>query len=155
MYSIPMLPSGSGDASTVATSVSDSERSNVPAESPMQQLMGRKTKRLVDWNVEILSRFLRQIIARRNAAKATTKRRKSTKKEATWSCGKEQVLDEVLEIIELPSFDGKTDDDLIFEPLPEAVQDQLYDYVCGIEKMYNDNPFHNFEHASHVSSTFL
>jgi class 3 adenylate cyclase len=33
---------------------------------------------------------------------------------------------------------------------PEAVS-QLQSYVTGIATMYRDNPFHNFEHASHVT----
>jgi class 3 adenylate cyclase len=33
---------------------------------------------------------------------------------------------------------------------PEAVS-QLKSYVTGIAAMYRDNPFHNFEHASHVT----
>jgi hypothetical protein len=28
--------------------------------------------------------------------------------------------------------------------------DQLEDYVSAVASMYRDNPFHNFEHASHV-----
>ena len=33
---------------------------------------------------------------------------------------------------------------------PKAVS-QLQSYVTGIATMYRDNPFHNFEHASHVT----
>jgi hypothetical protein len=31
-----------------------------------------------------------------------------------------------------------------------VVLDQLEDYVSAVASMYRDNPFHNFEHASHV-----
>ena len=148
VYSLPMFPS-SADSSTV--SVSDNESTGDTSDSPMQAYQSGKAKRMIDWNVEILSRFIRQIVARRKVAKASAKKwKKSSKTEPSWDCGEKQILDEVLEIIELPEFDGRGNDDLVFEPLSEAVSDQLYDYVCAIERTYHSNPFHNFEHCSHV-----
>jgi hypothetical protein len=35
--------------------------------------------------------------------------------------------------------------------LSPTVADQLHDYVQEIASMYRDNPFHNYEHASHVT----
>jgi hypothetical protein len=35
--------------------------------------------------------------------------------------------------------------------LSPAVNDQLHKYVHEISSMYRDNPFHNYEHASHVT----
>jgi hypothetical protein len=35
--------------------------------------------------------------------------------------------------------------------LSTTVADQLHDYVQEIASMYRDNPFHNYEHASHVT----
>jgi hypothetical protein len=60
------------------------------------------------------------------------------------------VLDEVKEVIPL-STESKT-----YSQNPEdielsvAVLSQLRDYVARIAAMYQDNPFHSFEHASHV-----
>ncbi len=67
---------------------------------------------------------------------------------------KRMVLDEVKEIIELPEFDVSTmgikhDNPDSIELDPE-VSSQLRDYVVAIASGYHSNPFHNFEHASHV-----
>jgi hypothetical protein len=64
-------------------------------------------------------------------------------------------VDCVTEVISLPKFDPKraikrfelfTPDDL-----DEEVKSQMKMYVAEIASMYNDVPFHNFEHASHVA----
>jgi hypothetical protein len=62
-------------------------------------------------------------------------------------------LEEVQEMITLPKFDRlasrkKTDPEMI--DIPEAVMRQLKMYVTWIASMYRTNPFHNFDHASHV-----
>lgn len=68
---------------------------------------------------------------------------------------KDTVLGEVKDIIEFPEFDAKAAQELEdHEPveLDDIVIEQLRDFVTLIADMYSlDNPFHNFEHASHVS----
>jgi hypothetical protein len=39
--------------------------------------------------------------------------------------------------------------------LVEEVQDQLREYVRTIASLYDENPFHNFEHASHVTISVM
>jgi hypothetical protein len=62
-------------------------------------------------------------------------------------------LEDVSEIITMPAFSEKVAKD---EADPESIdlgdtiQAQLLEYVNTIASMYRDNPFHNFEHASHV-----
>jgi 3'5'-cyclic nucleotide phosphodiesterase/Adenylate and Guanylate cyclase catalytic domain len=65
-------------------------------------------------------------------------------------------LDETEEVITLPKFDAKhlerakeTSDKA--STLNEDVKKQLRMYVKTIASMYNDNPFHNFDHACHVA----
>ena len=117
-----------------------------------------RTTRLVDWNVETLSKLLKQVVARRNAqAKAggsnpmpTSQEDVSAYHEATTCC-----FEEVKEIIALPEFNS--DVARMQEPfdkvaLKQEVVEQLRAYVLCISGMYSshNNPFHNFEHASHV-----
>lgn len=118
--------------------------------------LSSKANRLVKWNVEIISRLLKQVIARRNETNqvdvegdpseeftVTTSRFEGT-----------TVIDEVKEIIQLPEFDvaaAKNQQDPATIELDEKVQQQLFDYVALIASMYRDVPFHNFEHASHVT----
>lgn len=61
--------------------------------------------------------------------------------------------EEVVEIVELPRFDRKSakrqlenKDEVILSPL---VDEQLTEYITEVANMYNDNPFHNFAHASY------
>jgi len=64
------------------------------------------------------------------------------------------VVDEVVEIITLPKFDPKSIKALEKSQsveLDDAVVNQLKDYISTIAQMYRKNPFHNFEHASHVT----
>ena len=173
VYSVPVFPSG---ASSVASGSDVDENEGLDKssrDSPLKKFRVDKMERMIDWNVDILSRFIRQIVARRNASKESLKKDKHTKKgsrsqkknvqsqkndqnkkfdySARWDCGEKYVLEEVKEIIELPAYDGTPDDGLVFLPLDESVGTQLYDYVITIARTYHDNPFHNFAHASHVA----
>jgi hypothetical protein len=68
------------------------------------------------------------------------------------------VLDEVKEIIELPEFDAvaaRKQEGLATVELESTVATQLHEYVSCIAAMYKQNPFHNFEHASHVTMSVV
>eukprot|EP00980_Cylindrotheca_fusiformis_P017448 scaffold5439_cov132-Cylindrotheca_fusiformis.AAC.7 len=112
--------------------------------------------RLVDWNVDVLSSLLRRVVRQRHQCGI-----KPDPMEAIELLEKElsvpvsesgrTALDEVVEIIELPRFNAAMGDaDMMIHLSPE-VQDQLHDYVAVICSMYNENSFHSFEHASHVT----
>jgi hypothetical protein len=110
-----------------------------------------KNQRLVEFNVEILSRLIKQIVARRNI----TSSKRAPGKAPKWEGSGRLVVDEVAEIIAFPKFEPymasiKTDPDSSIE-LGHEVTAQLRDFVTKIANMYKDNPFHNWEHASHVA----
>jgi class 3 adenylate cyclase len=118
-----------------------------------------KQLRLVDWNADIMKRLLREIIARRDACGSPDDSAVRVKALEHSKLSKDDgVLDEVEEIITLPKFDSKAarnqKDPDSFE-LSETVSTQLHDYVQTIAAMYRHNPFHNFEHASHVTMSVL
>jgi class 3 adenylate cyclase len=114
-----------------------------------------RKSRLINWNVEQLSCLIKQIVAHRSTIKesptnSTICVNNDAKVESTAYV---MPLDEVREIITLPEFDSiancnKTNPETI--ELPDAVVDQLKMYVTWISSMYRCNPFHNFDHASHV-----
>jgi class 3 adenylate cyclase len=157
--------SESGDGpDTTETQVSNDDENlggtvSITEASPVKASAG-KHQRLVDWNTDILMRLLREINARR---KATTDKRRDSMVENP--CGlrsleqgdihkRETVLDEVEEIVNLPKFDAraaKNQQDPESLDLGTEVLNQLRDYVATIAAMYRDNPFHNFEYASHVT----
>jgi class 3 adenylate cyclase len=131
---------------------------NVTAASP-SKLSAGKHQRLVEWNTDILLRLLREICARREASTDESHEfMLEGSRLRTLEQGdihkRETVLDEVEEIVNLPKFDGKaarSQRDPESLDLGADVFNQLRDYVATIAAMYRDNPFHNFEHASHVT----
>ena len=136
----------------------DSEPHQVPQGSPYDE----RASRLVQWNVETLSRLLKQVAARRQAlincgrfdARATLKKNANGES----SVLSIRPLEEVKEIITLPDFDSTVahaQENLDDVTLPPKVIDELTMYVSSIAEMYRPNPFHNFEHASHVTMSVV
>lgn len=119
-----------------------------------------KLQRRVQWNVDVLCRLLKQVIARRNAERRYAEENDMVDfnppiENNNARLNGTTVLDEVKEIIELPKFNAaaaKNEEDPSKVELPSEVLKQLHEYVSTIASLYHhDNPFHNFEHASHVT----
>ena len=120
------------------------------------------TERLVAWNVDVLEALLRKIVAMRSPEDKHKKRRMSSKLFADENLARsrsnsvgETVLDEVKEFITLPSEATTYQQDPEKVELSEEVLSQLFQYVNGIASLYNDNPFHSFSHACHVSQSVM
>lgn len=60
------------------------------------------------------------------------------------------VLDQVKSIIQLPEFRSPVQqpEDIV---VPHEARIQLVKYIVALAKMYKNNPFHNFAHASNVA----
>jgi hypothetical protein len=70
----------------------------------------------------------------------------------------ETLLDEVTDIITLPKVDAETADkleDAESIEIDKKVIAQLSSFVSNTAAMYQDNPFHNFEHASYVTMSVV
>lgn len=110
-----------------------------------------KTLRLIEWNVDVLLRLLKQIVARR---KVYPPEERMPPNETYFSrdVHKMSALDEVKEIISLPKFreSAVSQEDPENIELPNGVAEQLHDYVCNIAAIYHDNSFHNFEHVRDI-----
>jgi 3'5'-cyclic nucleotide phosphodiesterase/Adenylate and Guanylate cyclase catalytic domain len=116
-----------------------------------------KGRRLINWNVDNLLQLLKQIAATRRskpgkrASKVAFDEKKVMSEQS--EPGK-SVIDEVKEIINLPDYTARNKSDttnMESVVLPQPVVDQLREYVTNVAASYNANPFHNFEHASHVA----
>lgn len=110
-----------------------------------------KTTRLIEWNVDVLLRLLKQIVARRRAC--LTEGKVARPNESFFYQKKDgMTLDEVAEIITLPAFSETNShlqeeaDNVVLDPI---IIQQLHDYVCNIAAIYRDNPFHNCK-STHV-----
>eukprot|EP00980_Cylindrotheca_fusiformis_P008339 scaffold1754_cov105-Cylindrotheca_fusiformis.AAC.1 len=113
-----------------------------------------KTERLVEWNVEVLSPLLQQIIASRGED-AVTNGPSLSQKEATIGTG-ETVLEEFVNIIPLKRFDAaelSKRQKASSINIGDEAKNQLRNYLANVASMYQENPFHNFEHASHVTAS--
>jgi len=111
-----------------------------------------KTERLVAYNDQVLISLLQQIIAARETTQDPV-----TPIKIEEEIGKSSTaLEEFIPIIPLRRF-GAAELEKRKDPssivLSEAAKRQLKDYLTIIAGMYHPNPFHNFEHASHVTSS--
>jgi hypothetical protein len=111
-----------------------------------------KDAHLIEWNVDLFKRMLRQILAHRMASGLQSKEQvlnmaHSLKEGST-------VRDSIVRIINFPKFDKRASK-LKVDPetveLSKVVEDQLRDFISFIASMYRDHEFHNFKHASTVS----
>jgi hypothetical protein len=117
-----------------------------------------KTQRLIEWNVGVLADLLKQIDINRPATGETPVLISNPDTRSRSEDGK-SILDEVQEIITLPHFDKNDAEDVLEDKdaveLGDEVMAQLREYVSTIASLYRDNPFHNFEHASHVTMSVV
>jgi len=123
-----------------------------------------RTNRLVNWNVEVLYSFLEKIVEDR-LRRGGAKHLEDQPEVIQWLVKKAErrdpgvngslnhmVIDEMTEVVKnRPK--GAYDADKVVEAvkLPDNVKAQLLNFVRHISEMYNDVPFHNFDHASHVT----
>jgi 3'5'-cyclic nucleotide phosphodiesterase len=101
-----------------------------------------KLKRLVDWMTEMLEEMLSEVVS--NRASYADKSQLSTNS----SCRSFlNPRDEVSEVIALRKSTLPPTKQIKVDPI---VKSQLNEYISSIAFLYNENPFHNFEHACHV-----
>ena len=149
---------GSLESSRVDDTASTDESSCSHWDSPFPVLSSGKVSRLVDWNVDVMSRLLKQIVAKNRVMYSPNE---ITAASLGWardvSDGK-TVLDEVKETILLPPFHARMvhlAEEAESIELDAIVKNQLHEFVSDVASMYHDNPFHNFEHASHVTMSVV
>lgn len=149
------------DAGTRSTAVASStdESSAIPESVDHKNSVGRlpsvasRNSRVLDWTVEILQSFLKEIVARRNVLAIKPDSPEKIKAMECQILSSTRIpMDEVESLFHLPLYtpdrQGTTPDNIEIAPV---VLSQLRDLVFSISEMYHDNPFHNFSHASHVT----
>jgi hypothetical protein len=119
------------------------------------ELKTKWTETLIDWLVESLKEHLRRIVAHNEILKKNyTHLNHEEEILGDWASNNCPIVDEVCDSIHIPELDWqqvtvKQDPHRVV--LPEIVVSQLREYVRAIADLYNDNPFHNFEHACNVT----
>lgn len=118
---------------------------------------------LVEWNVNILKGFLKQVVERRRAQGIIATPSKALRKMEASYKDSFSSLQEVQEIVRLPQ--RESDTSLLTkmsshsngqEVINETVTSQLRSYIFTLANLYrNENPFHNFQHATHVTMSVV
>jgi hypothetical protein len=119
-------------------------------DSTLDTAQSLKIERLVDWNLDTFQGLLKNVVTHRVAMCGT--QRSKTFNVSTISIA-DSPIDEMIEIIALPKFNAKIAGRNVAEDvqLSSAVVSQLRSYISVIAHTYRANPFHDFEHASHVA----
>jgi len=112
-----------------------------------------KREREIEWVSELVRDNVREIVAQR-----ATKRGKIMKKQDSLPnqhrSKNRTPLDEVVDVIKMPTFDSKSADrvtESFAVKIPDNISSLIREYVSIISAAYKKNPFHNFEHACHVT----
>jgi 3'5'-cyclic nucleotide phosphodiesterase len=141
----PKTGSGSAASSEAATA----EKQTLHAASELTDSPESNLKRLVDWNVDLFTGLLKEIVAQRTANNSRQRAKDHARDEAV-SAG--NPLDEVADVLDLPKpSSSKSKFASLEAKIGDAAMGQLYDLIGAIAELYRDNPFHNFDHASHVT----
>ena len=102
----------------------------------------------VERSAELLAVFLKAMIARRRSLGIQADSAAEVKL-VEESCSQKAgyFLDEVQDIISFIEVDASRDENSADDDLEEAVKSQLYHYILTLQSLYQENSFHNFEHA--------
>jgi hypothetical protein len=116
-----------------------------------QQQLREHYERLIDWQVELFSKILREIVAGRDMSSV----KNETMPDPTAVVRRDgPVYEEVLECIQLPKFDPRAVKARVNKSesveLPPEVVSELHAFISTIASQYRQNPFHSYAHASHV-----
>lgn len=107
-----------------------------------------KHKRLIDWNVEMMTKLLKRIVAQRDPKMANQRVKDPV---AVLQKGAATPYEEVKEILPPPSTKVEQFQDTESVQLDPEIVAQLRAVITKVSNLYRDNPFHSFEHASHVT----
>ena len=127
---------------------SESENGSVPG----AVLSRSRLQHLINFNVEVLENLLKDLVAH-NLNAAATGRRSRTGETCAMPFDKTAPRDEIVEVIPIPKLQnhGRKHNPSDVQ-LPQTVRAQIRAFVSLLANNHsNENPFHNFDHATHVA----
>mmetsp|Transcript_102428 Transcript_102428/g.153524 ORF Transcript_102428/g.153524 Transcript_102428/m.153524 type:complete len:813 (+) Transcript_102428:86-2524(+) len=140
---------GSASAKTDLIKAISKEGRDVEA-SALDAAAARHLNRLVDWNVEVFDRLIKQILAKRAASGKVT----GADIPPLFGVEGKTIVDEIAEVVELPEFDAGSSPDKL-KPnsvkMSAAAASQLREYLNHISSKFKNHPFHCLDHGSQVS----
>jgi hypothetical protein len=113
-----------------------------------------RKKRVAECTVEVLAKVLKSIITQRQIVGIKPDHGDVIVKLEVQSLSQNysniMAIDEVAEMVELPGYKANKQETNDQFELDDKIVMELRHYVQTIASLYNDNPFHNFDHANHV-----
>lgn len=147
----PRMKSPGSEGTSSEASQEFSEDSSEDALLLSGNVLPKKYKRLVDWNVEVLYELLENLVASRGFSSPRPSESSRLRKLEKMEDRQGIVLDEMTQILEMPDFDANRLRKKASISIPDCVKSQLHEYVSTIASLYRTtSKFHNFEHSSHV-----
>mmetsp|Transcript_45322 Transcript_45322/g.109736 ORF Transcript_45322/g.109736 Transcript_45322/m.109736 type:complete len:1123 (+) Transcript_45322:296-3664(+) len=123
-----------------------------------------RLEHLIDFNTEILDHLLLDLMvynktvdaAQAKSGRKVIRREDSSEEMKRYGFDRTTPRESVLEVIPIPKLDDKQDSpkrkSSTDKALDMKVKNQLHDFVTQVAHYHsNDNPFHNFDHATHVA----
>ncbi|KAG7374984.1 PAS domain containing protein [Nitzschia inconspicua] len=146
--------SNASSSGTVTSYGEMSEDLNLP--DPAEVLERRN--RVAEWTVEVMAQQLKTIVGMRMTHEvkqdSQAKMRELEASSLSQVPESKTVIDEVAECIKLPDYSASNKQTSNFDvseiTLDAEVLEELRSYVQTIASLYNENPFHSFDHANHV-----
>ncbi|KAL3914433.1 MAG: hypothetical protein SGILL_006104, partial [Bacillariaceae sp.] len=119
----------------------------------------KKKMRSAEWTVEIMAHHLKAMAQARKARRtkpADVAKIQELEQSSCTVCeaGGQTVVDEIAETIIFPdnnvngNLTSNDSGDTVLDPV---VLEELRSFVLTVASLYNENPFHNFDHATHVA----
>lgn len=121
-------------ASNLDTETTEDHESDLAHIGSFQHSTG-KIQRLVEWNVEILSSLLKQLLSYYNRTELTQDQEFSAS-QSKWP----RLLDHVVDVIEFPRYEDMMNTSRDVD-LDDKVTEQLTSFVSMIAGLYHDNPY--------------
>jgi 3'5'-cyclic nucleotide phosphodiesterase len=145
---------------TMSKALSESDGSKADVESFTNDIstgtidivpLSDKNVKMIDWICELLQKQIKSIVSARGP---NQKQNRSSSLLLPHIEESSAPIDEIVEYIVLPEF-SKSKSGVNYNSeqttLNEDVVSQLNQLISTLAQSYNNNPFHNFEHACHVT----
>ena len=115
-------------------------------------------QRLVGWAADVLQKLLLRVVRERSVVgEEVADAEAPDVRQILHESAGSNPINEVVETITLPKFDRDQAKRRLNQShameLDSSVTSQLREYVATVASMYRQNPFHNFDHAAHVTQS--
>lgn len=146
-----------GHACTETASLASSGPQESGTDRPSPGRFVDQNQGLVEWNVNIMKGVLADVISKRQASGVQAMPPKLINQLEKDFLNYRTSIKEVQEIVYLPKYNAEAAglQQVSKVELSKTVAVQLRSYIYNLSTMYNRCPFHNFQHATHVTMSVV